>query len=61
MKQEKDFVLVWKDGKREKVTGSDISNAFSKAGYGVGAIRALDYYEPVDRKKYKNRETDKRV
>lgn len=39
------FRLHWLDGKVEIVRGEGIANAFNKAGYGGGAIRALDYYE----------------
>lgn len=39
------YVLYWKDGKEEEVTGKNIKNAFDKAGYGGGALGALDYYK----------------
>lgn len=38
------FVLYWRDGKYEIVEGNTISEAFTHAGYGAGAIRALDFY-----------------
>ena len=41
----KKFILFWLDGKTEEVSGYDIADAFRRAGYGGGAIRALDYYE----------------
>lgn len=41
------FKLYWLDGKEEVVEGSSIADAFTKAGYGAGAIRALDYHEEV--------------
>lgn len=44
----KKFKLYWLDGKTEIVAGRDIADAFSRAGYGAGAVRALDYYEPVE-------------
>jgi hypothetical protein len=43
----KKFLLVWLDGKTEEVSGVDIADAFRRAGYGGGAIRALDYYKEV--------------
>jgi hypothetical protein len=39
------YILYWLHGKLEKITGESISDAFNKAGYGGGAIRALDFYE----------------
>ena len=42
------FKLHWPDGKVEVVEGHDIADAFTRAGYGAGAIRALDYYEMVE-------------
>jgi hypothetical protein len=41
------FKLFWLDGKEEIVKGNSIADAFSKAGYGNGAIRALDYYKEI--------------
>jgi hypothetical protein len=43
----KTFILHWLNGKKEEVKGLDIADAFRKAGYGGGAIRALDWYEEV--------------
>jgi ribosome modulation factor len=45
--QGRQFMLVWRDGKTETISGKDIADAFSKAGYGAGAIGALDYYKEV--------------
>ena len=44
----KSFKLHWLDGKIETIKGLNISDAMTKAGYGNGAIRALDYYEEVN-------------
>lgn len=44
---DKKFILYWLDGKTEEVTGPNIQIAFSRAGYGGGAIRALDYFKEV--------------
>jgi hypothetical protein len=38
------FTLYWFDGKREIVTGTDAANAMNNAGYGNGALRALDFW-----------------
>jgi hypothetical protein len=43
----KKFLLHWLDGKTEEASGVSIADAFRRAGYGGGAIRALDYYEEV--------------
>lgn len=42
------FRLHWDADRSEVVEGDDIADAFTKAGYGAGAIAALDYYEPVE-------------
>lgn len=53
----KTYILHWVDGKEEIVRGHSISDAFMKAGYGGGAINALDYYEEVnDKRKYNENE-----
>jgi hypothetical protein len=44
MKGDPKFTLYWRDGKREVVQGRTISEAFMLAGYGGGAMRALDFY-----------------
>lgn len=41
----KTFILHWFDRTTEKVNGDSISQAFMMAGYGAGALRALDYWE----------------
>lgn len=47
--RERTFHLFWLGSNKEPETvkGYDIADAFSKAGYGGGAIRALDYYKDV--------------
>ena len=50
----KEFILHWKDGKDEKVKGTNIADAMTKAGYGKGALPALDYWEEVEKKKTKD-------
>lgn len=43
----KKFMLYWLDGKSEEVQGESISDAFRRAGYGGGAIQALDWYKEI--------------
>jgi flavin-binding protein dodecin len=45
--KKKTFKLHWLTGQSEVVNGYDIADAFSKAGYGAGAVRALDWYEEI--------------
>lgn len=42
---EQEFILHWKDGKKEIIKGRNLYDAFHKAGIGQGAIGALDYWE----------------
>lgn len=46
------FTLYWKDGKREVLKGKDFLDAIRKAGYGKGAIKALDFTADGDNKEY---------
>lgn len=41
----KTFILHWLDGTEETIHGDSISDAFNKAGYDSGALRALDWYD----------------
>lgn len=41
------FKLHWLDGKVEEVEGDSISDAFTNAGYGAGAMIALDWWEEI--------------
>ena len=41
------FRLHWRGGNKEIITGIDIADAFTKAGYGAGAAEALDWYEQI--------------
>ena len=41
------FKLHWIGGETEEVEGPTIARAMSRAGYGAGTVRALDYYETV--------------
>lgn len=40
------YMLYWRGGSSEIVAGTSIEDAFSKAGYGGGAVGALDFYMP---------------
>lgn len=42
---EKKFTLYWRYGERQVITGETIEAAFTAAGYGAGAIHALDWYD----------------
>lgn len=43
----KRFRLHWEGGEKELVQGVNIADAFNRAGYGGGAIKALDYFEEL--------------
>lgn len=44
----KKFKLHWRGtSPAEIVEGNTIADAFNRAGYGAGALAALDYYEEV--------------
>lgn len=49
--EEKEFTVFWRDGKSEVIKGTDIANACNNAGYGAGALRALDFYKGGDTRK----------
>lgn len=40
------YRVYWLSGEVELVEGNDIADALNKAGYGAGAVRAIDWYEP---------------
>jgi hypothetical protein len=41
------YLLHWRDKTTNEVQGNDIADAFTKAGFGRGALPALDYYEQL--------------
>jgi len=41
------FRVYWLSGGTELIKGNDITDAFRRAGYGTGAIHAVDWYEKV--------------
>lgn len=48
----KKFRLYWRDGKTEVIEGLHIADAVTKAGYGAGAMRALDFYDNGELQSY---------
>lgn len=48
----KTYTLYWRDGKRELVQGTGVNNALDRAGYGAGALRALDFWAEGDDHEY---------
>ena len=46
------YTLYWRDGKRETVSGATPEQAMTLAGYGGGAVRALDFYANGDDRDY---------
>jgi hypothetical protein len=43
----KNYILFWIGGKSESISGNSFDHAFLRAGYGAGALRALDYYKEI--------------
>jgi hypothetical protein len=39
----KQYVIFWLDGKKTDIEGKDEKDAFTKSGYGNGAVRAVDF------------------
>jgi hypothetical protein len=42
------FTVWWRDGTRSVIEGSSIEQAFTQAGYGAGAVKAVDWYDRGD-------------
>jgi hypothetical protein len=42
------YTLFWRDGKREVVHGTTAADAMNRAGYGAGALPALDFHARGD-------------
>lgn len=59
------YTLYWRTGKRETVSGANPAQAMTLAGYGGGAVRALDFYVSGDNHDYewseKTRSWDKKA
>jgi len=43
----KKFKIFWLHGVEEEIEGYDIADAFMRACYGGGALRALDYWKEI--------------
>lgn len=48
----KKFTFYWLTGKREVLEGTDPANAMNEAGYGQGAVAALDFHANGDNNDY---------
>lgn len=48
----KRFTFFWMDGNRDVFDGNSPEDALNKAGYGVGAIRGLDFYAEGERNEW---------
>jgi hypothetical protein len=55
----KTFTVYWRDGKKEVLKGRTFADALNQAGYGQGALPALDFYDDVGTFKYTWNETTK--
>lgn len=44
----KSWAFYWLTGQREVLTGVTVADALNRAGYGAGALRALDFYGDAD-------------
>jgi hypothetical protein len=42
--QDREYTFFWLDGRHETLRGHDAADALSRAGYGGGAVGALDFY-----------------
>jgi len=45
-----EYTLFWLGGKTEIVKGDTPHEAMNNAGYGAGAVRALDFYSSGDKR-----------
>lgn len=41
------YRFVWLDKKEHTGYGRDVADAFTRLGFGAGAMPALDYYEDI--------------
>lgn len=42
---QRNYIFHWRNGTNETLQGTDPADALSRAGYGRGALAALDHYE----------------
>lgn len=45
--QTRKFKLHWRDGTVTETEGANVEDAFTHAGFGAGAVGALDFWEEV--------------
>lgn len=48
----KEFTFYWLNGSRSKSKGWSVEAAFSKLGYGMGALRVLDFFAEGEHDEY---------
>lgn len=54
----KEFTIFWFSGDKEVVIGRNEKEAFNNAGYGNGAVKAVDFIANGDNREYSfNKET----
>jgi hypothetical protein len=46
------YTLYWKTGQRELVSGNNVAEAMTLAGYSNGAVPALEFWMRGDNKEY---------
>jgi hypothetical protein len=42
------WTIFWRTGQRTVVTGMTVADALTRAGYGAGAVPAIDFHTPGD-------------
>jgi hypothetical protein len=57
----KEYTLFWLTGQSEIVKGNAPHEAMNSAGYGGGAVRALDFYSEGDKRKEYQWDKEKRT
>ena len=43
----KRYRFHWRDGSKNEGYGRSVADAFTRLGYGAGAVAALDFYEEI--------------
>jgi hypothetical protein len=46
------FIIYWRHGRLNTIEGDSIEQAFTNAGYGAGAVAAIDFYDSGEEIKY---------
>lgn len=52
-----EYTFYWRDGKRDVYPGNTPDEALNNAGFGAGALRALDFWARGDNKEYQWNDT----